>query len=52
MLDVQALKAEDLKGLSKGAMTELAGQLIAQLSAQQAALSAKDEQTGCRDIRR
>jgi transposase len=43
MLDVNALKATDLKGLSKGAVTEIAAALLAQLTAQQAALSAKDE---------
>ena len=49
MLDVTALKTEDLKALSKGAVTELAAQLIAQLSAQQAALTAKDEHIARRD---
>jgi len=56
MLDVNALKAEDLKGLSKGAMTDLAAALIArlaehsaQLAAQQAALTAKDEHIARRD---
>jgi transposase len=43
MLDVNALKAADLQGLSKGAVTEIAAALLAQLTAQQAALSAKDE---------
>ena len=56
MLDVTALKTEDLKALSKGAVTELAAQLLAQLatqgsqlSAQQAALTAKDEHIARRD---
>jgi len=49
MLDVNALKAEDLKGLSKGAMTKLAAALIAQLTAQQAAITAKDEHIARRD---
>ena len=43
MLDVNALKAADLKGLSKGAVTEIAAALLAQLTAQQAAITAKDE---------
>ncbi len=42
MLDVNALKATDLKGLSKGAVTEIAAALLAQLAAQHAAISAKD----------
>lgn len=47
MLDVITLKAADLKGLSQGAVTEIATALLAELAAQsaaqQAALSAKDE---------
>lgn len=43
MLDVNALKATDLKGLSRGAVTEIAASLLAQLAAQRAALTAKDE---------
>ena len=56
MFDVSALKAEDLKGLSKGAVTELAAAVLAQLAAQgeqlcaqQAALCAKDEHIARRD---
>ena len=56
MLDLNTLKAEDLKGLSKGAVTDLAAALIAQLaahseqlSAQQAAITAKDEHIARRD---
>ncbi len=56
MLDVHTLKAEDLKGLSKSAVTELAATLLAQLtaqgtqlSAQQTALQAKDEHIARRD---
>ena len=59
MLDVTALdafKAADLKGLSKGAVAELAATLLAQLaaqgqqlSAQQAALAAKDAYIARRD---
>jgi transposase len=43
MLDVNALKATDLKGLSRVAVTEIAASLLAQLAAQRAALTAKDE---------
>ena len=56
MLDVHTLKAADLKGLSKGAVTDLAAALMAQLaansaqlSAQQAAITAKDEHIARRD---
>ncbi len=56
MLEVNTLKAEDLKGLSKGAVTEIATALLAQLavnseqlSAQQAAIAAKDEHIARRD---
>jgi transposase len=42
MLDVNTLKAEDLKGLSKSAVTELAAALLAQLAAQGEAIAAKD----------
>jgi len=42
MLDVNALKARDLKGLSKGAVTELAAALLAQLAAKDEAIAAKD----------
>jgi len=49
MFDVTALKTEDLKALSKDAVTELAAQLLAQLSAQQAALTVKDEHIARRD---
>ena len=49
MLDVHALKAEDLKGLSKGAVTEIAAALLAQLASQQATITAKDEHIARRD---
>jgi transposase len=49
MLDVKALKAKDLKGLSKGAVTELAAALLAQVAAQDAALEAKDAHIARRD---
>jgi transposase len=49
MLDVNALKTADLKGLSKGAVTEIAAALLAQLAAQQAAITAKDEHIARRD---
>jgi transposase len=56
MLDVNTLTAKDLKGLSKGAVNELAAALLAQLaanveqlSASQAALQAKDAHIARRD---
>jgi transposase len=56
MLDVNALQATDLQGLSQGAVTELAAALLAQLAAQnerlctqQAAIMAKDEHIARRD---
>jgi transposase len=42
MLDVNALKAGDLNGLSQSAVTELAAALLAQLTAQDEAIRAKD----------
>ena len=44
MLDVNALKAEDLKGLSKSAMAELAAQMLARLAAMNVQLQARDKQ--------
>ena len=44
MLDLQTLKAEDLKGLSKNAMADLAGQMLAHLTAMSAQLQARDKQ--------
>jgi transposase len=49
MLDLNALQARDLKGLSKGAVTEIAAALLAQLAVQQAAILAKDEHIARRD---
>ncbi len=49
MLDVNTLKAEDLKGLGKGAVTEIAAALLAQLASQQAAITAKDEHIARRE---
>ena len=49
MLDVNALTAKDLKGLSKSAMSELATKLLAQLTAHQAAIEAKDAYISRRD---
>lgn len=49
MLDVNALKATDLQGLSQGAVTEIATALLAQMQAQQAAIAAKDEYIARRD---
>ncbi|MEY2842768.1 MAG: hypothetical protein RI920_805, partial [Pseudomonadota bacterium] len=43
MLDLQTLKAKDLKGLSKSAMADLAGQMLAQLTAMSAQLQAHDK---------
>ena len=44
MLDLQTLKAEDLKGLSKNAMADLAGEMLAHLTAMSAQLQARDKQ--------
>ena len=44
MLDLHTLKAEDLKGLSKSAMVDLAGQMLAQMTAMGAQLQARDKQ--------
>jgi transposase len=49
MLDVNTLKAEDLKGLSKSAMAELAAALLAQLAAKDEQLEAKNAQLGAKD---
>ena len=49
MLDVNTLNAEDLKGLDKGAVTEIAAALLAQLASQQAAIAAKDEHIARRE---
>lgn len=49
MLDVHALKPQDLKALSKGAVTEIAAALLAQVASQQAAIAAKDEHIARRD---
>jgi transposase len=49
MLDVKALKTEDLKGLSKSAVTELAAALLTQLAAQGDAIAAKDAHIARRD---
>lgn len=44
MLDLHTLKAEDLKGLSKSAMADLAEQMLAQMTAMGAQLQARDKQ--------
>lgn len=44
MLDLHTLKAEDLKGLSKNAMADLAGQMLAQLTTMSEQLQARDKQ--------
>ncbi|MEO6277375.1 IS66 family transposase [Roseateles sp.] len=49
MLDVNALQATDLQGLSQGAVTEIATALLARVAAQQAAILAKDEHIARRE---
>ena len=49
MLDMNTLKATDLKGLSKSAMADVAAALLAQLAVQRALLTAKDEHITQRD---
>ena len=49
MLETDALKAQDLKGLSKGAVVELATRLLAQIGTKDEQLCAKDEQLAKRD---
>ena len=44
MLNLNALQAQDLKGLSKSAMAELAGQMLERLAAMDALLQARDTQ--------
>lgn len=44
MLDVNTLKAQDLQGLSQSAMAELASQMLAQMTALNAQLQARDRQ--------
>ena len=44
MLDVNALKAQDLQGLSQSAMVELATEMLAQITAMNALLQARDKQ--------
>ena len=53
MLNVNALKAEDLKGLSKSAMAELAGQILARMTLMSTQLAARDKQaaTHAREIK-
>lgn len=49
MLDADTFKAEDLKGLSKSAVIELATQLLRERAARDAQLSAKDMELARRD---
>ncbi|MGH8263337.1 MAG: IS66 family transposase zinc-finger binding domain-containing protein, partial [Steroidobacteraceae bacterium] len=49
MLDVNTLKAEDLRGLSPSVMAELATAMLTQLAAKDAQLQARDEQIVRRD---
>jgi transposase len=44
MLDVNTLKAADLKGLSKGAMAELAAEMLARMTLMTTQLEARDKQ--------
>lgn len=44
MLDVNALKAQDLQGLSQSAIVELATEMLAQLTAMNTQLQARDKQ--------
>jgi len=44
MLDMNALKAQDLQGLSQSAMVELATEMLAQITAMNALLQARDKQ--------
>lgn len=49
MLDVNALKPQDLQGLSEGAMVELMTSMLAQIAAHNEQLSAKDKHIARRD---
>ena len=49
MLDVKTFKAEDLKGLSRGAVAELAATMLAQLAAKDEELVAKGEELAAKD---
>ena len=44
MLDVNTLKAADLKGLSKSAMAELAAEMLARMTLMTTQLQARDKQ--------
>ena len=46
MLDVNALKAQDLQGLSQSAMVELATEMLARIAAMNTLLQARDKQFG------
>jgi len=49
MLDVKTLKAEDLKGLSRSAVAELAAAMLAQLAAKDEQLMAQEQQLAVKD---
>ena len=51
MRDVSTLKAEDLKGLSKGAVTELASALLAQIAAQDDVIARRDREIKFKDAK-
>ena len=53
MLNVNALKAEDLKGLSQSAMAELTSQMLARMTLMSTQLEARDKQaaTHAREIK-
>lgn len=51
MLDLNALKAEDLKGLSKSAVTQLAAAMLAQLNEQAEHISQRDREIKFKDAK-
>jgi transposase len=51
MLDVTALKPEDLKGLSKSAMTQLAAAMLAQLTQQAEHIAQRDREIKFKDAK-
>jgi transposase len=51
MLDVTTLKAEDLKGLSKSAVTELAATLLAQITARDDLIARREREIKFKDAR-
>jgi transposase len=51
MLDVKALKAQDLKGLSKSAVTQLAAAMLAQLTEQAEHIAQRDREIKFKDAK-